>query len=199
LSRFLLVRHAHHGLVGKALAGRKPGIRLDAAGRAQADRLAQRLAELPIAAIYTSPQDRARETAAPLAAHVRLTPRIEPAIDEIEFGEWTGKTFAELASDAQWPVWVDRRSIAQPPNGERFEDVQKRAVEGIDRLRAAHREETVVLVSHGDVIKAILARSLKMSLDDLERFDIAPASVSVLAVGDNWSRVERLNDTGELP
>ena len=198
MTRFLLIRHANHGLVGRALAGRAAGVRLNDEGRLQSERLAARLAECPIAAIYTSPQERARETAAPLAARLRIEPRVESAIDEIDFGDWTGKTFLELADDPHWPVWVRTRSVARPPGGEAFEAVCRRAVAGIERLRSAHADETLALISHADVIKAILATFLGISLDDLERFDVAPAAVSIVAVGEDWSRVELVNDTGEL-
>ena len=193
MTSVLLIRHASHDLVGKALAGRMAGLSINAAGRREASRLATRLGNRAIAAIYVSPQPRAGETALPLAEHLGLCARIESGIDEIDFGSWTGRAFGELALDPMWPTWVDRRSIAQPPGGERFSDVQQRVVASIQRLRLAHPEETIALVSHGDVIKAALAHFLGMSLDHLERFDIEPASVSVIAVGDGWARVKCVN------
>ena len=198
MTRFLLVRHASHGLLGGALAGRLQGVALDERGRTEAKELAQRLAHLPIAAIYASPQHRARETAAPLAEKLGLDVRVESAIDEIDFGDWTGKRFDELESEPHWRAWVDTRSVAQPPNGERFVDVRQRMISGMQRLRAAHPDQTVALVSHGDVIKAALAHVMRISLDDLERFDLAPASVSVIAAGEGWARVELVNDSGNL-
>ena len=193
MTRLLLVRHAHHALIGKALAGRSSEVGLDARGIEQAPVLAQRLAALPVAAIYTSPQRRARETAAPLGLLLGIEPCVDAGLDEIDFGDWSGKSFDALPSDPQWPVWVNRRSVAKPPGGERFVDVQARVVAAIDRFRTAHPDSTIALVSHGDVIKAALAHALRLSLDDLELFDIAPASVSIIAVGANWRRVELVN------
>jgi probable phosphomutase (TIGR03848 family) len=195
VTALLLVRHASHALVGKALAGRSEGVRLDERGRRQADLLSQRLAAWSIAAVYTSPRERAVETATPVARRLGLALRVDSAFDEIDFGDWTGRTFSELAHDPAWPLWVDRRSVAQPPNGEHFADVQRRAVDGIDRLRARHPEETVAVFSHGDVIKSVLAHFLGMTLDHLERFDLAPASVSLVAAGDGWAQVKLINDT----
>jgi probable phosphoglycerate mutase len=195
VTTLLLIRHASHALVGKALAGRKDGVRLDGRGRRQADALAERLATTPIAAVYTSPRERAVETATPLAQRLALALRIDGAFDEIDFGEWTGKSFDELAREPAWPLWVDRRSVAQPPHGERFADVQRRALEGIERLRERHANETIAIYSHGDVIKSVLAHFLGVSLDHLERFDVAPASVSIVAAGAGWAQVRRINDT----
>ena len=193
MTSVLLIRHASHDLVGKALAGRMSGLSINAAGEREAAALATRLSAATITAIYASPQQRARETALPLAQSLRLVLSVEAGFDEIDFGRWTGRSFAELALDPEWPTWVDRRSIAQPPDGERFADVQVRAVAAIERLRIAHPDETVAVVSHGDVIKAALASFLGSSLDDLERFDIAPASVSIIAVGDGWAQVKCIN------
>jgi probable phosphomutase (TIGR03848 family) len=197
VTTLLLIRHASHALVGKALAGRARGIRLDERGRTQAGVLAERLAASDIKAVYTSPRERAVETATPLAQRLALEVRVEAAFDEIDFGEWTGKTFAELAREPTWPSWVDRRSVAQPPNGERFADVQRRALEGIDRLRGQHADEAIAIFSHGDVIKSVLAHFLGISLDHLERFDVAPASVSIVAAGDGWAQVKLINGSGE--
>jgi probable phosphoglycerate mutase len=198
VTTFLLVRHATHDLVGKALAGRLPGVSINAVGVGEAAELATRLADARLSGIYSSPQPRARETARPLAARLGLGVEIEEGFDEIDFGQWTGRAFTALADDATWPVWVERRSLAQPPGGERFADVQRRAVAAIDRLRRAHPDKVIALFSHGDVIKAALAHVLGLSLDHLERFDIAPASVSVIAAGDGWAQVKLINGRGAV-
>ena len=196
---FLLVRHATNDLVGKAMAGRAPGVRLNAEGQRQAQHLADRLRTAPIAAIYVSPLERALETAAPLAARLRLEPRISKELHEIDCGGWTGKTFQELDPDPEWRLWITRRTGARPPRGESIVEAQRRAVDFIMRLRREHDGATVALVSHGDVIKAALAHFLRMSLDALESFDIAPASVSAIRVGAEWAQVKLVNDTGALP
>jgi probable phosphoglycerate mutase len=179
--------------VGKAIGGRAEGLALNATGREEARKLPERLSRMPIAAIYTSPLERAQQTAQPLAQALALTPRIEEGLDEIDFGTWTGRTFAELESDVAWAMWVYRRSSAEPPEGETIVTVQRRVVDAVERLRRAHPGETLALVSHGDVIKAALAHYLGMSLDHLESFDIAPASVSVVLAGDDWSKVTLVN------
>jgi broad specificity phosphatase PhoE len=196
---FLLVRHATNDFVGHAIAGRAPGLRLNAEGQRQAQQLADRLRTAPIGAIYVSPLERARETAAPLAARLRLEPVVCNELHEIDCGDWTGKTFLELDADPEWRLWVTRRTGARPPRGESIVEAQRRAVDLIMRLRGQHDGATVALVSHGDVIKAALAHFLRMSLDALESFDIAPASVSVIQAGADWAQVKLVNDTGSLP
>jgi broad specificity phosphatase PhoE len=122
--------------------------------------------------------------------------------DEIDFGEWAGSSFADLEREdpALWRQWVERRSTAQPPGGEAFAQVAQRAMAGMKRLRDLHPAKTVLVLSHGDVIKAALACCLAMSLDNLERFDIAPASMSVLtASGKDWKvRVVNQSLTGPV-
>jgi broad specificity phosphatase PhoE len=198
MTTFLLIRHAAHDLVGKALAGRRPGIRLNACGQREAQQLATRLRHLPLAAIYASPRERAQETAAPLAALLQKSVGIRAALDDIDFGAWTSRTFTELERDPQWPIWCQRRTAARPPEGEGIADVQQRIVGELAALSALHPDETIALFSHCDVIKAALAQHLAIHLDELERFEISPASVSVLLVAEGWSKVCRVNDTGDF-
>jgi broad specificity phosphatase PhoE len=109
-------------------------------------------------------------------------------------------TFQQLdAVGEPWRHWVERRASAHPPGGEPFTDVPKRAMAGLRDLQDAQPNGTVVIVSHGDVIKSIVATVLKMSLDDLETFDIAPASVTRLDMGANWRKLHLLNATGPRP
>jgi broad specificity phosphatase PhoE len=198
VTRFLLVRHGEHDLLGRAIAGRAPGIALNASGRAQAGELAERLNGAPIDAIYSSPQQRALETAAPLAARRRLSVAVDQAFDEIDFGEWTGLTFERLRRDEAWRLWVERKSIACPPGGEPFSQARVRAMTGVERLEKLHPEHSVLLVSHGDIVKALLATYLGMSLDHLQRFEIAPASLSVVLTGPGWSQVQLVNGRAGL-
>jgi probable phosphoglycerate mutase len=171
-------------------------VHLNAQGRAEAARLAERLGAVSISALYASPRERALETAAPLTARLQLKTQVLEGFDEIDFGAWSGKTFADLAREPGWDVWVDRRSEARPPGGESISEAQRRAAGAIDRLLREHDGQTVVVVSHGDVIKSVIAHCLRLSLDELERFDVAPASVSVLAAGEGWTQLKLLNDTG---
>jgi broad specificity phosphatase PhoE len=203
VSTLLLVRHAAHYWLGRGIPGRLPGVALNEQGRSQVQELAQRLAGTRIDVIYSSPQQRARETVAPLSEQRRVAVETAEEFDEIDFGQWTGRTFAQLeAEDAQaWQHWIHRRGTAQPTGGEAFAQVAQRAMRGLERLRDLHPKQNVLVVSHGDVIKAAIACCLGLSLDNLERFDIAPASMTVLvAAGDHW-QVKVLNQalTGPLP
>jgi len=189
VTTLLLVRHAAHDWLGRGIPGRLPGVGLNEEGRSQAQALARHLADAEIDAIYSSPQQRALETVAPLASRLAMPVEIANEFDEIDFGEWTGSSFADLEREdaALWRQWVERRSTAQPPGGEAFAQVAQRALAGMGRLRDLHPHQTVLVLSHGDVIKAALACCLAMSLDNLERFDIAPASMSVLNTsGKDW-------------
>jgi probable phosphoglycerate mutase len=199
VTTFLLVRHASHDLLGNALAGRSPAVRLNEAGRHEAQALAATVASLAVRAIFVSPQPRAVDTAQPLAERLQRAPQVDPALDEIDFGRWTGAAFEALARDPLWPTWVERRSIATPPGGESFAHVQARIVRCLQRLHGEYPEDLVAVVSHGDVLKAALAHYLRISLDHLESFELRPASVSVVTVRGAWSQVRVVNWSGALP
>ena len=191
---FLLVRHAAHDLVGRVLTGRMPGVNLGEEGRAQAQALAGRLAQEKIAALYTSPMERARETAEPIAGRLGLAAGIAPGLDEIDMGEWTGRRFDELDSDPRWATWNAARGTARTPGGESMVEVQSRALAELHRLRAKHVDETVAIVSHADVIKAVVAACLGLSLDAILRFEVSPATVSRVLLGDWGARVWSVNE-----
>ncbi len=188
-----MVRHAAHGLLGHVLAGRMPGVGLSDAGLAQAERLADVLGTRPIVRIVSSPLERAQQTAAPLAARLGLPIQTEPDLTEIEFGAWTGQAFAALDGPA-WTAWNTSRATAQPPGGETILAAQARAMAVMMRI-AAEEPGEVVLVSHQDVIKAMLATIMGSSLDLLHRFDLVPASRSVVFVEPGWARVDGMNLT----
>jgi probable phosphoglycerate mutase len=199
VTTFLLIRHGAHDLLGNTLAGRTLDVGLDAQGLAQAEGLVGRLARYGIARVYVSPRRRARETIAPFVARAGVIEHTEHGIDEIDFGAWSGHAFAELEHDPEWHTWCKHRSQARPPSGERIADVQARVIAAMRRLRELHPGATLALVSHGDVIKAALAHYLHVHLDDLERFDIAPGSISVIADDGEWSQVRLVNATPEAP
>ena len=186
-----LLRHAEHGLLGATLAGRMPGVALSEAGRAQAAILATRYAGSDIRAVLTSPVQRAVETAPPVAAALGLSPVNEPAIEEIDFGRWSGQDFEALARESGWAAWNTARSLASTPGGEGMLAAQARAVGALLALR--HGGGTVLAVSHSDVIKAVLAYVLGMPLDLLHRLEIAPASRSIVTIGGDFARVEAVN------
>jgi broad specificity phosphatase PhoE len=194
ITTFLMIRHAAHALLDRVLAGRMPGVSLSPEGRAQSQRLAEHLASARVAAIYVSPRERAAETAAPIGRRLGLVPRIEPALDEIDFGEWTGRSFDSLEAEPLWPPFNRLRSLTRPPGGETMLEVQARVVAFLEGCRGKHPGKIVAVVSHGDVLKAGLLHYLGMPLDHFLRFEIEPASVSVLELGDWGPRLLRLNE-----
>ena len=198
MTTFLLARHAAHDWLGRGFAGRMPAVALNEAGRAQALELVVRLEGVAIDAIYCSPQPRTQQTAAPLARARGLAIAIDPGWDEVDLGAWQGRTFDDVRGDPAWTQWLEQRSSACPPGGEPFVGVAQRASEALRRLARRHPGQHVLVVSHGDVIKAAIASSIGLSLDRLESFDIAPASISVLAQGESWARLHLLNALGPL-
>jgi len=189
-----LLRHAAHDRLGRVLCGRMPGVSLGEAGRAQAARLADRLARETVGAVYSSPLERARETAEPIAARLGLPVEVAPEIDEVAFGAWSGLTFAELERDPRWASWNAARAVTRPPGGETMLEAQARAVGFVERLRETHRDGAAALVSHADLLKAVLAYFLGLSLDLIGRFEIGPASLSTLVVGDWGAKVLSVNE-----
>src|SRR5947207_2621131 len=151
---FHLVRHGQHGLLGRVLAGRMPGVGLDERGRAEIAAVAERLADEPVAAIYASPLQRTRESAEIVAARLGLPIEFRDDVIELDFGEWTGSTFDAIRADPRWEAWRTQRSIARIPGGESMREVQKRIVEALLDINQIHPHQTVVLVSHGDVIRS---------------------------------------------
>jgi broad specificity phosphatase PhoE len=198
VTTFLLARHAAHDWLGRGFAGRQPDVHLNALGQQQARELVARLDGQPLDAIYCSPQPRTHETAVPLSQARGMAIGTEAAFDEVDLGDWSGRTFDEVRDQEAWKHWCERRGSAQPPGGERFAEVALRCHAGLVALVRRHPHEHVLVVSHGDPIKSMIATALGLSLDLLERFDIAPASISVLAMGQDWAKVHLLNAQGAL-
>ncbi|WP_375404416.1 histidine phosphatase family protein [uncultured Sphingomonas sp.] len=192
----ILVRHAAHVHLDGTLSGRMPGVPLSDEGRAQAARLAARLAAQGVDAVQTSPLDRAQATATAIADAAGLTVGTSDGLQEIDFGAWTGRRFDALASDPVWDAWNAHRATARPPGGEGMVEAQARIVAYLDATAREHDGGTVVLVSHADMIRAAVCHVLGLELDNLLRFDIDPASATTLSWGDGWARVNILNDRG---
>jgi probable phosphoglycerate mutase len=192
----LLIRHAAHSHLGNVLSGRTPGIPLSSEGQSQAEGLARRLQGMAIDAVYASPVQRAQETARAIAAHrACLTVETAAALEELDFGDWAGRAFVELADDPRWSSWNSARESATAPNGESMAHAQGRAWRFIKRVSAASPDRTIAIVSHCDIIRAVIAKALGLSLNHIHRFDIDPASVSRLAVGAWGAKVLSLNET----
>jgi len=194
VTELVLVRHAAHDRVGSTLCGRMPGVVLGEEGRRQAAALAGRLADAGAAAVLSSPLERARETAAPIAARLGLEARPDADFVEIDFGDWTGRRFDSLAGSPDWDAWNSRRGTARPPGGEAMAAVRDRAWAGMERARAGHPDGRVIVVSHCDVIKAAIAALLGLPLDHLGRFDVAPASISTVHLWPGGGRVTGINE-----
>lgn len=173
-----LVRHGAYGLIGRTLAGRTPGHSLNGEGRAQAEAIATFLALRPIAAIVSSPLERAHETAAPLAVRLGVGIAIEPGLNEIDFGDWTGSAFDALHAIPEWHDWNRFRSTMPIPGGETMLGVQARAMAALEGLIAAAPAGEIAVFSHADVIKAVLAHCLAMPLDLMPRLEVDPGSRS---------------------
>ncbi|MHB2027338.1 MAG: MSMEG_4193 family putative phosphomutase [Acidimicrobiales bacterium] len=199
-STVLLVRHGTTATTGSVLPGRAAGLHLSERGLEQASRLAQRVSELapkPVA-IYVSPLERTRETAAPLAKALRLRPVVERGLLECDFGDWTGKKLSLLAKRPEWRTVQYSPSAFRFPNGESFSEMQQRIWSTLERLAARHRNKTIVVVSHADPIKAAVTYAQGVPLDLFQRTVISPCSLSALRLGPSTPMVLCVNNTGSL-
>lgn len=196
----LLVRHGRTPTTGKVLPGRAPGLHLSDEGRAQADRAAERIAELPRqpVAVYASPLERTRETAAPIARRLGLRVRTDRALIECDIGQWSGAELAQLQRAPQWQAVHRWPAGFRFPAGESFADLSTRSVDAVLRLARAHQGETVVAVSHADPIKAALAGLAGVPLDLFQRLVVSPCSVSAVAITDTGPLVLSMNSTASL-
>jgi probable phosphoglycerate mutase len=185
-----LVRHGTHAEVGKVLSGRS-GIALDARGRAEAEALAAHLARLPVASLHSSPRRRARETAAPIMARTGLDIRIADALDEVDFGNFTGSSFADLADNAEWQNWNARRGSARCPHGETMAEAVARAWDYVTHLPEA--EMPALCVTHCDIIRGLVTCALGLAFDRIFSFDCDPGSLTTLSVEGSDVRLVALN------
>jgi probable phosphoglycerate mutase len=197
-TRLVLVRHAVTAHTGPILSGRMPGIDLSEKGVEQAEATAQRVAKLPVAAVYASPIERTTQTAQRIAAHHRLEVRALPGVIEAEYGDWTGGKIADLAKTEEWKVVQVAPSRARFPNGETIREMQSRTVGALDDVVANHPHETVVVVSHADPIKSAIAHYTGMHLDLFQRVHVSPASVTVFDFHPYGVMMVKCNDTGGL-
>jgi probable phosphoglycerate mutase len=191
---FHLLRHGEHALQGRICAGRMDGVGLAARGRTDIEAVAARLAGTGIAAIYASPLQRTCETAEIVGQRLDLPVALHDDLLEVDFGEWTGATFDDVRLDPRWPAWATHRSLARIPGGETMRHVQRRVVEVLIELRERHPDEGVLLVSHGDVIRAGLVFALGMPLDFFGRIEVATASLSSIRIDDGGIRVLGVNE-----
>ena len=180
----LLIRHAETPTTGKVLPGRAAGLGLSEKGIAQAEARAADIAgKHHIAAIYSSPMERAQQTAAPIGAAVKRKVRIHEGLNECDFGLWTGRRLKTLYKLPAWRAVQRTPSNFRFPEGESFLEMQSRIAAALNELARAHRGKTIVAVSHADTIKAAVAHALGMHLDMFQRLSVSPASQTVLQLG----------------
>ncbi len=194
----VLVRHAHTDAAGRHLTGWARGVHLNRRGREEAARLVDRLDGVPIAAVYSSPLERCRETAAPLARSRGLPVRTRRALIEVDYGDWTGRSIARARRTTLWRTIQQAPSAARFPGGESLLGVQERAVAEVRAIAEEHPREVVAIVSHADVIRLVVAHVAGMHADHLQRLSVDPGSISVVTLGDRIPRLLRMNDTGDL-
>ena len=198
----ILLRHGRStSNTAGTLAGRSAGVELDDRGREQAQAVADRLGDLPVAEIVRSPLLRCEQTVEPLAAKLGLTPMVEDRLVEVDYGQWTGRAIKELLAEPLWKVVQQHPSAAVFPEGEGLATVQQRAVQAVRehdaRLAAQHGRDVLwVACSHGDVIKSVLSDAMGAHLDSFQRIVADPASISVVRYTSTRPFVLRTNDTG---
>lgn len=190
----LLIRHAAHVELGQILTGRRRDVSLSREGLEQAEIIADLLGVEPITAVYSSPRERAFYTSRTVAEQHELKAEVVDGLDEVDFGDWSGRRFDELEGDPLWDAWNAERGTAKPPGGESMAEAVDRAVSALEEVAAGHRDQMIAAVSHCDIIRGVIAHYLGLPLDNMLRFDVDPASVSRVAVGNWGARVMTINE-----
>lgn len=200
--RLVLIRHAHsEANAAGILSGRLPNVHLSEKGVEQSEHLAVRLGNFPVSTLRVSPMERCFETISPWINSIVLpnNPRFEPMIDqeltEVDYGSWSGKKLAVLSKNKLWKIVQEAPSRMYFPNGEGIAQMQSRAMTSVHEAVSTKAKGAAVIVSHGDVIKSIVASALGMHLDEFQRIVIDPASISILDFSTTKPRVLLLNDS----
>jgi probable phosphoglycerate mutase len=191
----ILIRHAMTDSAGKRLTGRKPGILLNNEGREQSRQLSQRLASFTISAIYSSPLERAIETADILGKDLCLNINVSEDFQEIDFGKWTDIPIEEIRDEPEFFRFNNFRSGTRIPGGELMVEAQVRIIRGIEKLKERHQNETVAVISHADVIRSAIAYYLGVHIDMMSRIMVSPASMSILELYDDTAHILLVNGT----
>lgn len=197
----LLIRHAHSEANGSGiLSGRMQGIHLSSVGKKQAQELAKRLGDIPIKTLRSSPLERCEETIAPwlkknMGVNPRLAFQLDPDLSEVDYGHWTGRKLRALSKEPLWRTVQDAPSRVTFPEGESIIAMQERAMSALHRSLERRGKGHVILVSHGDVLKSIIASALNMHLDEFQRIVIDPASISILDYSFSKPRLILMNDS----
>lgn len=192
-NEFILVRHATCERMDELLLGRSVDAPLDSHGMRQAAAMANALRSRADFLVMTSPRQRTRQTAAAIAAASGCEVMTSDALDELDFGRWSGRSFAELAEDSDWQHWNAHRASASTPAGEHMVDVQARVLNQLHELRHDFPGRVIVIVSHAEVIRAALMHWLDAPLSGYQRLAIDPASYSTVSIGDWGVRINGIN------
>jgi probable phosphoglycerate mutase len=198
MTAVLLVRHGHTDAAGKRLTGWAPGVHLNETGRTQAEHLVERLDGIRVDAIYSSPLERCRETAAPLAKARRISVHVRRRLIETGYGEWTGRSIAQVRKTKLWRTVERVPSAMRFPGGESLLEVQARAVDEVNGIARDHPKGIVVVVSHADPIRLIIAQVAGADVDHLHRLVVDTCSITVVTLDDAVPRLLKVNDTGDL-
>jgi probable phosphoglycerate mutase len=194
MTTILLIRHGENSFVGKRMAGRLPDVFLNERGQKQAAALVTALQKAPIKAVYSSPMERAQQTAAPLAAALGLAVEPAPGLNELDMGDWQGRTLKQLSRLKAWKVVQSQPSAFRFPGGESFSEAQARGVAELTAMAERHPEELVACFSHADMIRLVTAHFLNIPLDSFQRLGADTASITVLHIGkDGSAAVPRVN------
>jgi probable phosphoglycerate mutase len=198
VSLLFLIRHGTNDWVHGRLAGWTPGVHLNEDGKRQATALSDRLGDLPIAAIYSSPLERCIETAQAISEPRTMTLRVVEGIGEVRYGEWQGAELKELYKHELWPGVQHYPSGTRFPGGETLGEVQARAIATLDGLRAQHPKQIFAVVSHADLIRLVVAYYIGMHIDLFQRLVIGPASLTALQFDRMGPRLLAYNESGSL-
>jgi probable phosphoglycerate mutase len=192
---FLLIRHAENEYVKEGrLAGRIPGVHLNENGRAQALAVAEKLSSAPVKAVYSSPLERTMETAQPIADALNLEVEIRTGLNEVDFGEWQGKTLKSLYRRKLWKVVQGAPSQMRFPGGESFAEAQLRFCQELEKLAQEHKpKDMLVCVSHSDMIKLAVAYYIGLHLDLFQRLHVSPSSITAINVNEMGGHLLSLN------
>ncbi len=198
MATLFLIRHALTEVTGSRLYGRTPGIHLDERGRRQAAALVDRFHGVRLTAVYSSPLERCIETVEPLATARGLEVRTSDALVEMDAGDWTGRTLPSLRRTKLWKTVQHNPSRFHFPGGEGFAEAEARVVGEIHRIAARHPRGRLVISTHGDLVRVLIAHFTGAHLDLFQRVIADPASVSALHLDDGVPRILLVNDTGGL-
>jgi len=193
MTTFYLVRHGVTSHTGHRLSGRMNGIHLTDDGVAEAEAVAEKLAKVKFRAIYSSPIDRTLETARIIAARHKLEVQVRDGLLEVDYGSWSDRSFKSVARTKLWTRVLRWPSGARFPSGESLREVQQRALDELDSIRAMFPRGAVCCVTHAEVIRLVLAYYLGVHLDLFQRIIVGPASTTVVNVGDDGPRVVAVN------